>query len=756
MGSWLRPCWMRKWLLLCGCLWACTPIQASGASSSTGPQGSNQEAAGASSVDVAPSDSSGPDGGASSRGVTQADRACDQEGMRACGPGRPSRQPLVCESLVWRAQVPCDEGQRCGTLASAEVGTCVPIARECIGRTTGEEFCDDAVVRACADGISAVVRTCDAQQRCLQLAGQSSCECATGSVPMGNVCIAATNCDTERGGCDMLADCTMTGAGPSCGSCPPGFTGTGQTGCSPQLIALEIVGGELMPSLMPPLSDGIRTYRLPLSFVQPQVQLKPSIPSKTLIEINGKELPRGETWTSPVLTLGEHTAAIVLNATNGQSTRYELTLARTGAQEAFIKARSPDADDYFGYGVAISGDTLVVGAPREDGAVGGINGDDTGNGAADSGAVYVFVRQGVTWTQQAYLKAEHPSAAEFFGTSVAIDGDTLLVGAPRGWPYPQNGDSIPARIGAAYVFVRQAGVWTQKAQISPAQGAAGDLFGYSVWLTKDTFAIGAPYDAAAVGGGGAAYVAPRSDSWGPLTKLAPAQPVTSGGFGWVLALESDTLLVGAPEPGTSTTRGQGPGSAYVFLRKNAVWTEDQTLQAKQPENGASFGWSVALEGDTAAIGAPRAADAAITPSPPGEAYLFGRTNERWGQTAVLQAAYPRNSDFYGSSVLVSGSLLLVGASGDMSAAAGLDGDANRSDAFLSGAFVLYGQQDGAWRSSTYAKAAHPTRGAQLAQVAAISHDTIVIGAMLESTASGGVNVAPKGSSARSGAVYVFR
>ncbi|MBK8430338.1 MAG: FG-GAP repeat protein [Chloroflexi bacterium] len=157
----------------------------------------------------------------------------------------------------------------------------------------------------------------------------------------------------------------------------------------------------------------------------------------------------------------------------------QLNNAPAFAQQAYIKASNAESDDRFGDVIALSGDTLVVGAPYEDSAATGINGSQT-NGATDSGAVYVFVRSGSTWTQQAYIKANNSEAGDQFGTSVAIFGETLIVGAPYEDSAP--GDIIPSNsltnAGAAYVFVREAGVWSQQAMLKAANAEANDILGF--------------------------------------------------------------------------------------------------------------------------------------------------------------------------------------------------------------------------------------------------------------------------------------
>ena len=126
-------------------------------------------------------------------------------------------------------------------------------------------------------------------------------------------------------------------------------------------------------------------------------------------------------------------------------------------QEAYLKASNTDAGDYFGYSVAISGDTIVVGAIVEDSSATGVNGNQDDNSASDAGAAYVFQRSGSTWSQQAYLKASNTDASDYFGVSVAISGDTIVVGASgegssaTGVNGNQDDNSASAA-GAAYVF----------------------------------------------------------------------------------------------------------------------------------------------------------------------------------------------------------------------------------------------------------------------------------------------------------------
>src|SRR5262249_14416579 len=155
-----------------------------------------------------------------------------------------------------------------------------------------------------------------------------------------------------------------------------------------------------------------------------------------------------------------------------------------------------DAGHHFGISLALSGDTLVVGAPDETSSAIGINGDQNNHDRPSSGAAYVFVRSGTTWTQQAYIKASNPDEVDQFGSSVALSGDTLAVGAfnEQSAATGVNGDQRDNSVtgaGAVYVFVRSGITWVQQAYIKASNPGGNNWFGLSVALSGDTLAVGA-------------------------------------------------------------------------------------------------------------------------------------------------------------------------------------------------------------------------------------------------------------------------
>lgn len=220
------------------------------------------------------------------------------------------------------------------------------------------------------------------------------------------------------------------------------------------------------------------------------------------------------------------------------------------AQQAYLKASNPDAIDYFGESVAISGDTVVVGARFEGGNGVGVTPPSQGdNSRSSSGAAYVFVRTAGVWNQQAYLKASNSDAFDTFGFSVAVSGNTVVVAAFQedsdglGVNPPSQSDNSLFSSGAVYVFVRTAGVWNQQAYLKASNTDTFDGFGESVAVSGDTVVVGARFeDSNGVGvnppsqsdnstpDSGAVYVFTGFGS-PPVADAGPDQSLSAGGPG---------------------------------------------------------------------------------------------------------------------------------------------------------------------------------------------------------------------------------
>ncbi len=356
---------------------------------------------------------------------------------------------------------------------------------------------------------------------------------------------------------------------------------------------------------------------------------------------------------------------------------YPLTVDPTWSQQQELTASDGVGGDVFGYSVALSadGNTALVAA----------TGNNPGQGAA-----YVFTRIGGTWTQQQELTAPDAEAFQNSGNSVALsgDGNTALVGDDGnsgkgaayvftrigatwtplqeltasdgvsfdgfGWSVALSGDGNTALVtavgendqGAAYVFTRSGETWTHQQQLTASDGATNDIFGCSAALSGDgnTALVGAyghNFDR------GTAYVFTRvGATWTQHQEVTASDGMSNDGFGFSVALSNDgnTALVSAP------SRNYGWGAAYVFTAPEATWTQQQELTASDVLVGA-FGRSVALssDGSTALVGAPD-----YPGSLPGAAYEFIGSGATWTQLQKLTASDGVSGDQFGSSVALSG------------------------------------------------------------------------------------------------------
>ncbi len=249
--------------------------------------------------------------------------------------------------------------------------------------------------------------------------------------------------------------------------------------------------------------------------------------------------------------------------------------------QAKLHASDAGADDKFGRCVAISGDFLIVGAPDN---------DDAG---ADSGAAYVFRRTDASWTEQAKLVASDAAAGDKFGGSVAIAGDFVLVGA-------YGDDDNGSASGSVYVFVRNGETWNQQAKLTPNDGASGDDFGWAVSICSNYAVVGAYGDDDTLTGSGSAYVFFHDGAnWTQQAKLTANDPQASAGFGMSVAISGDSAIIGAP---WTDDGGNDSGSACIFERQGTSWSQRAKLSAQNAEAGAMFGHSVSISGDSVVVG----------------------------------------------------------------------------------------------------------------------------------------------------------
>ena len=298
--------------------------------------------------------------------------------------------------------------------------------------------------------------------------------------------------------------------------------------------------------------------------------------------------------------------------------------------------------DVFGYSLARSGNRAVIGAPGDEWSV------------YPLGAAYVFESNGTSWVQQAKLVGSTYHLDARFGFSVALDGNTALVGASC----YDHGSAWDA--GAVFVFVDNGTSWEQQAILKAVDRRDFDYFGGNLALDGDTAFISACgvnlFGNADVG---AVYVFRRQGTaWSQEAKLRPADHTTCRSFGSALAVENETLYVGAERDETTVW---DTGSCYLFRQQGTVWNAVQKLVADDPQTGARFGRTIAVDNGLVLIGAPMKEEGASGNA--GAAYLFGPSSSGWQQKLKLALSNPGWIDYLGAALDLVGNTLLIGAPG---------------------------------------------------------------------------------------------
>ena len=310
------------------------------------------------------------------------------------------------------------------------------------------------------------------------------------------------------------------------------------------------------------------------------------------------------------------------------------------AQEAYIKAPNNDTDDKFGKVVAISGDTIVVGAENEDSNQKSITNSSSAsydNSNMDSGAVYVFKRSGTTWIQEAYIKPSNSEAGDKFGHSVAIDGDTIVASTEKedsNQTSITNGSSASndnnnMDSGAAYVFTRSGSTWTQSAYIKAANNDPNDKFGKTVAISNNTIVV------------------------------------TSE------AEDSNQATISNGQIASSNNSNTDSGALYVYKKNAGNWAQEAYIKPSNSDTGDKFGHAVAIAGNFIVASAERedsnqsvisngsGASNNNSHVDSGGVYVFERTGSTWAQIAYIKAANADAGDKFGKDVSISGSTIVV-------------------------------------------------------------------------------------------------
>ena len=373
-------------------------------------------------------------------------------------------------------------------------------------------------------------------------------------------------------------------------------------------------------------------------------------------------------------------------------------------QKARLEAPNSDNDDFFGSAVAISQETIVIGASGESSNYSGVlNGPSSGgfdDGSHDSsGAAYVFVKNGLEWEQQAYLKASNPDPNSFFGMAVDIDKDTIVVGALwenyssqglyNGEGYLGYRDGGHDSSGSAYVFVRNGSTWSQQAYLKSSNSDAGDNFGRSVAIWGNTIVVGAPAEDSA---------GSKDDNSSPQS-----------------------------------------GAVYVFTREGNNWSEQAYLKAENIYSGIHFGMAADIDNNMIAVGAPYENS---TFARSGKVYIFTYNETNWSQSTTSKAPNPNVDDFFGVSVDLKKGCLLVGATGEDSNATGIGGNQLDDSYSISGAaYLFFRENDNTWNFDNYLKATNTEAGDMFGSNLAISNSyTLIVSAPRKTENSGAIYI----------------
>src|SRR5437667_7467148 len=308
----------------------------------------------------------------------------------------------------------------------------------------------------------------------------------------------------------------------------------------------------------------------------------------------------------------------------------------------------------------------------------------------------------LVWLEQK-VTAGDGTANSYFGSATALNGSTALIGA--------DGDN--SFQGAAYLFTKSNGSWSEGQKLTASDGLPGDEFGYRVVLADNTLRVGA--FTATVGGvvsQGAAYVFTQSDgTWSESQKLTASDGALFDNFGASVALDGSTLVVGAN--GATVGGNAAQGAVYVFTESNGTWTQTQKLTADDGAAYDNFGLSVALKGSTILVGSPRAAIGANAAQ--GALYVFTESNGTWSQTQKLTASDGATNDSFGESVALDGSTALIGAY-----------NATINGHTWQGAAYIFTESNGSWSEGQRLTASNGTAGGNFRKEIALNGSTALI------------------------------
>lgn len=505
-------------------------------------------------------------------------------------------------------------------------------------------------------------------------------------------------------------------------------------------------------------------YTANVKFLTTSIRFLPvASDSKAVILIDNQVVVSGA--QSPSVSLAEGQNNIDIRVTSGDgavSKTYTVAVTRENVnqfgQTVFIKSDTGVSLNFggnggpfgtFSHGVAIDGDTMVIGVAL----------DDRPDPSTLVSAIYIYERINGIWTFQ--QRFTDPLGLQFFGTSVDVDGDTIVVSQPSG---VRGVAPNYVASGAVYVYTRNAGVWAFDQVIEPDALQPLQLFGASIDLEGDTLVVGSPQLAQDVSGifstAGGVYVFTRSGSgWTQQTIITPANIGIGDGFGAAVALYGNTLVISSPGEDSIATGVNGnenddstrdSGAAYIFIGSGSNWTQEAYL--KSDVMTTQYARSLDVYADTVAISSVNE----------NRVYVYTRANGQWSKQAVVQPNLTgySYSPFFGASLDLYNDTLLVGAPHNSSAAGGINGDQTDTSALASGAAYVFARSNGNWAEQAFIKAAVPTFALSTSEgfggTVELDGDTIaVVAPGHRSDATGILQFDPERFGTNLGAVYLF-
>ena len=384
-------------------------------------------------------------------------------------------------------------------------------------------------------------------------------------------------------------------------------------------------------------------------------------------------------------------------------------------QEAFLKASNTDAGDQFGYSVAIYHNSIVIGAPFEDSN----SSNQLDDSKSNAGAVYVFTQSSGRWGQQSYLKSSYPDTDDNFGYSVGISADHLVVGMPNddSTKIYNELNNDEKNVGAALVFEQKANTWIKQAFLKASNLDTGDNFGNSVAIDNDTIVVGARYESSksskdqkdnTAKNAGAAYVFEiNNSSWKQKAYLKADNSDAHDEFAHAIAISGDTIVIGAHREDSKSRNinqdstdnsATDSGAAYVFEKKSGIWQQSAFLKTENSDAGDEFGQSVAVFNNNVIVGAMIESGGipGITLMPDvntkkasGAAYQFAKEQGKWQFINYHKAINVQEGDWFGYSVALTKDTIAVSALLEESNAMGINGDTKDNWASASGAVYTY-------------------------------------------------------------------